>query len=80
MARKNGKIKIQDERVKRQASAAQLNAAITKGEQQLNEWRAALLKNIGALEQLDELEGIKPPDPSDNGVPVKKKDLEQKES
>lgn len=79
MARKNGKIKIQEERAKRQANVAQLNAMIVKGQQQMNEWQAALLKNIGALEQLDELEGVKPADPSDNGAPVKEKVSEKKE-
>lgn len=66
MGKKNSKIKIQEERAKRMANIAKLNAM--------------LLKQIGALEQLDALEGIKPPDPSDNGAPVKEKVSEKKES
>ena len=80
MAKKNGKIRIQEEREKRQANIAQLNAMIIRAQQQLNEWQAALLKNIGALEQLDELEGVKPVDPSDNGALVKEKELDKKEN
>lgn len=80
MARNKTQILIQEERAKRQANIAQLNAMISKGQQQLNEWQTALLKNIGAIEQLDELLGIKPPDPSDNGAPEKEEVSEKKES
>ena len=67
------KSKIQEAREKRQANIAQLELMIAGAQQQFAEWQAALLKNIGALNQLDELEGIKPVDASNNGSPVKEK-------
>lgn len=80
MAKRNGKIKIQEEREKRLQQVATLEYRIAKQQQMLNTDKESLLKLIGALEQLDELEGIKPPTPSDNGAPVKKKHSEQKEA
>jgi len=61
MAQKNGKIKIQAEREKRLQQIATLEYRIAKQQQALTIDRESLLKQIGALEQLDELEGIKPP-------------------
>ena len=69
--------KIQEEREKRQQQLVQLEYMIGQQEQSLSNLRVARLKCIGALEQLDELEGIKPPDPSENGEPVKEKVAEK---
>ena len=76
--KKNGKIKIQEEREKRMANIAQLEYIIAQKQRSLNNDKEALLKNIGALEQLDELEGVKPVDPSDNGSLVKEEVAEKK--
>ncbi|TET41435.1 MAG: hypothetical protein E3J60_04590 [Dehalococcoidia bacterium] len=80
MSKKNGKIKIQEEREKRLQQIATLEYRIAKQQQALTIDRESLLKQIGALEQLDELEGIAPPVPSDNGTPAKETVLEEKES
>lgn len=75
--KKNGKIKIQEEREKRQQQLAQVEYMIAQGQKTLANNQAARLKLIGALEQLDELEGVKPVAPSNDGAP--KEILEKKE-
>lgn len=73
------KTRIQEEREKRQSNIAQLNAMIAEAKQQLAELQTALLKNIGGLEQLDELEGVEPAEPSDHNNPVKEEIIEEKQ-
>ncbi len=80
MAKSNGKIKIQEEREKRQSQLVAVQQEKVAAQNRLSQLNIMELKIIGALEQLDELEGIKPPDPSDNDAPEKKKVSEKKES
>lgn len=84
MAKRNGKIKIQEERKKRQQQLTQIETIIAQRNQQidrhktkLSELYIARLKLQGSLEMLDELEGIKPTAPSDNGAPAEEKELEK---
>lgn len=69
MTQKNDKVKIQEEREKRLQQVAQLEYIIAKKQQRLVNDRETLLKLIGALEQLDELEGTKTAVPSNDGAP-----------
>lgn len=86
MAKKNGKIKIQEEREKRQSQLVAVQQEKIVVQNRLSQLNIMELKIIGALEQLDELEGIKPPStssgqthsPSKDGAP--KEVLEKKES
>ncbi len=80
MAKSNGKIKIHAEREKRQATLAMVQQEKAQTQAKLGQLINMEQQLIGALDQLDALEGIKPPDPSDNGAPAKEKVLEQKES
>ncbi len=79
-SKKNGKIKIQDEREKRQSQLVAVQQEKVATQNRLSQLNIMELKLAGALEQLDELEGIKPPAPSDNGAPEKEKVSEKKES
>lgn len=76
MAKKNGKIKIQEERAKRQATLAMVQQEKAQTQAKLGQLINMEQQLIGALDQLDALEGIKP-EASDNGAPVKKKVLEK---
>lgn len=60
MAKKNGKIKIQQEREKRQQQLALVQQEKMAVQNRLSQLNVMELKIIGALEQLDELEGVKP--------------------
>lgn len=80
MSKKNGKIKIQEERAKRQTTLAMVRQKRTATEQSLSQLMQMEQQLIGALDQLDALEGIKPVKFSDNGEPVKKEVSENKES
>ncbi len=80
MARKNGKIKIKEERAKRQQTLAMVRQKRVATEQSLSQLIQMEQQLIGALDQLDALEGVKPIELSDNGSPVKQEKTEKKES
>ena len=72
------KSKIQKEREKRQQQLALTQQEKAQLQSRLSQLNVMELKLIGAIEQLDELEGVKPPEPSKDGAP--KEVLEEKEN
>lgn len=58
MAKKNGKIKIQEERAKRQQQLAQVRQEKMAVQNRLSELNTMELKLMGALEELDALDEI----------------------
>lgn len=74
--KKNGKIKIQEEREKRQSQLVAVQQEKRAVEQRLSQLNVMELKIIGALEQLDELEG---PSRASGQAPALSKDGAPKE-
>ncbi len=94
-SKSNGKIKIQEEREKRQSQLVAVQQEKVATQNRLSQLNVMELKIIGALEQLDELEGVRSdersavsgepskdgvPLPAGQGAPEKKKVSEKKEN